>query len=159
MASTSARAAATLSVWSAPALGLQTPRCVASMPITRALGGGGASSVGFAGGAGEQERRLREFVERELRADPSLAVLVELEEKALQQSRGGQATGGANLQSFRGGAQSTHSLIEIARAKSRLASRVASHLAASAEPYNGLSEPSNNCRTLLNTWMATCVFG
>ena len=116
-------------------------------------------SGGFAGGAGEQERRLREFVERELRADPSLAVLVELEEKALQRSRGGQATGGANLQSFRGGAQSTHSLIEIARAKSRLASRVASHLAASAEPYNGLSEPSNNCRTLLNTWMATCVFG
>ena len=94
-------------------------------------------SGGFAGGAGEQERRLREFVERELRADPSLAVLVELEEKALQQSRGGQATGGANLQSFRGGAQSTHSLIEIARAKSRTCLRVASHLAASAEPYNG----------------------
>ena len=43
---------ASLTVWSAPALGLQTPRCLASIPIGRALGGGGASAVGFAGGTG-----------------------------------------------------------------------------------------------------------
>ena len=43
---------ARLTVWSASALGLQTPRCVASMPIERALCVGGASAVGFAGGVG-----------------------------------------------------------------------------------------------------------
>jgi len=41
-----------LTVWSAPALGLQTPRCLASLECDRPLSGGGASSVGFAGGAG-----------------------------------------------------------------------------------------------------------
>ena len=120
------------------------------------------SGVSTGGGvpAREQERRLREFVESELRGDASLAVLVELEEKALQQSQRAKGnTGEADHKRDGEGPGFEQSLVEIARAKSRLASRVAAYLATDAEPYNGLSEPSNNCRTLLNTWMATCVFG
>ena len=42
---------ARLTVWSAPALGLQTPVCIASLACDRELGAG-ASAVGFAGGKG-----------------------------------------------------------------------------------------------------------
>ena len=44
-----ARGRPTLSIWSAPALGLQTPSCVATVRCDRELRGG-ASAVGFAGG-------------------------------------------------------------------------------------------------------------
>ena len=82
----------------------------------------------------EEERSgVRDFISRQLRSDPSLAVLIELEESA----------GSHSAQT----ALSEQSLLQIREAKSRLASRVASYLAQSAEPYNGLSEPSNNCRT------------
>ncbi len=101
----------------------------------------------------DADRHLRAFIEGELRADPSLAVLVALEERQRDPAGGGAAA------EAKPSAPSEQSLLQIAQAKSRLASRVASYLATGAEPYNGLSEPSNNCRTLLNTWMATCVFG
>ena len=107
----------------------------------------------------QQQQHLQAFIEGELRSDPSLASLVELEERFGQEQSDRQSdetflTAGGNEQS----------LLQIAQAKSRLASRVAAYLSMAdtelrAEPYNGLSEPSNNCRTLLNTWMATCVFG
>ena len=106
----------------------------------------------------DSDRHLRAFIEGELRADPSLAVLVALEEKQHESKAGGAAAAPSTAEA-KPAAPSEQSLLQIAQAKSRLASRVASYLAASAEPYNGLSEPSNNCRTLLNTWMATCVFG
>ena len=104
------------------------------------------------------DHHLRAFIESELRADPALAVLVAAEERH-QQVRRQQQVPAEPDEVYKPAAPSERSLLQIAQAKSRLASRVAAYLAASAEPYNGLSEPSNNCRTLLNTWMATCVFG
>ena len=100
----------------------------------------------------EEVHGVRDFISNQLRSDPSLAVLVQLEETLGAQSI--QTPGAAKPP-----LHSEQSLLEIKQAKSKLASRVASYLAQTAEPYNGLSEPSNNCRTLLNTWMATCVFG
>lgn len=100
----------------------------------------------------EESHGIRNFISRQLRSDPSLAVLVELEETLSAQSF--RTTGTSKPPPL-----SEQSLLQIREAKSKLASRVASYLAQTAEPYNGLSEPSNNCRTLLNTWMATCVFG
>jgi hypothetical protein len=50
---------------------------------------------------------------------------------------------------------------EIKQAKKMLAQRIAQFLSEKQmEPiYSGLSESTSKCAKLLNTWMATCVFG
>ena len=52
---------------------------------------------------------------------------------------------------------------EIRQARTELVAAISSFAETSenevAEPYNGLAEPDDKCRNLLDTWMAKCVFG
>ena len=48
----------------------------------------------------------------------------------------------------------------VQQAKRHLASHIVSFLQTTEDPvYSGLSESTDLCAKLLNTWMATCVFG
>ena len=101
--------------------------------------------------AGAAFPNLHGFVAHQLLSDAQLNPLLELEQRASI----GVGTSG------KGQTLSAAEQEQIAAAKQRLALRVASFLSEqeTAEPYNGLSEPDSKCRLLLNTWMATCVFG
>ncbi len=107
-----------------------------------------------AAGAGAAARNpLHGFIAHQLLSDDRLDVLLALEQRA--SSIGVAGTTGE------GQAIPAAAREEIAAARKHLALRVASFLSEQegAEPYNGLSEPDSKCRLLLNTWMATCVFG
>ena len=110
---------------------------------------GGSNFFVFAGSRVElrggidihRRKQLKDSIIRELLDNSRLSVLLELEASA------GNSESKQPL--------STESLLEIGKAKALLAE----HIASRTEPFNGLAEPNDKCRTLLNDWMGKCVFG
>ena len=128
-------------------IGTAFAACLLSAQSVDAVEVGDVKSVG---GAGDARREgLRDYLEHRFLSDPRLLELMEMEEDALS----------------RGLPLAEADKLELGRAKHQLSDSIVSFLetgeshAVTGEPYNGLAEPDDKCRNLLDTWMAKCVFG